>query len=93
MAETWLEFDQHGDLVESHYCANCQPCGHVEIVECLVCGAGPIIAYRPMANSATDEDKPTSVHRWLIAHGWNHDKSGGWTCNKHQRRLELDPAS
>src|SRR5882757_4164334 len=79
LAELWLELDTYGHLHERHHCVACQPHDHVQNLECALCGNGPILT-----GHQADSDLPTTVHGWLVTHGWRPDKGLGWVCGEHR---------
>ncbi|TWE11113.1 recombinase family protein [Prauserella muralis] len=82
LAITWLYPDpqQPDTVIERHHCAACQPHEHVTVLECPVCGDGPLLAGE-LAGQTAPPVEPVRV--WLVEHGWHEDHKRGLVCGAH----------
>lgn len=69
LACLWLYPDPNraAMMVGRRHCEHCQPHHHVSLIECVVCGDGPLLVGYPSPAGAT---LPDPVTRWLAATGW-----------------------
>ena len=42
----WLSLDKQGDITQQRHCANCQPREGDQLIDCPICGDGPILTPR-----------------------------------------------
>lgn len=82
LAITWLYPDpqQPDTVIERHHCAACQPHEHVTVLECPVCGDGPLLAGELAGQAGAPADP---VRAWLVEHGWHEDHERGLVCGAH----------
>lgn len=82
LAITWLSPDPQrpGAVVERHHCAACQPHEQVTVLECPLCGDGPMLAGE-LARQAESPAEPIRV--WLVEHGWHDDDEQELVCGAH----------
>jgi hypothetical protein len=80
LATLWLYPDPHNPqaTLPRRHCRACQPHRDIGVIECQVCGDGPMLAEQP----DTDPSPSTAVRDWLTANGWRHNVRG-WTCRRH----------
>ena len=73
----WLSLDKQGDITQQRHCANCQPREDVQLIDCPICGDGPIL-------TGTLASQPSTAHQWLLDHGWHDDTAHGLICAAHR---------
>lgn len=69
LACLWLYPDpsRAGSVVDRRHCQHCQPHHDITLIECGICGDGPLlVGYRSPGAAAL----PDPVARWLTASGW-----------------------
>ncbi|MGW6728715.1 recombinase family protein [Nocardia sp. NPDC055029] len=86
----WLEPDLEpgfeGGLIITKHCAKCQPDDRVAVT-CAhrLCENGPILGGHLAVEMITAGGAlPPLVHRWLTAHGWYDNATGGLICPDHE---------
>jgi len=83
LATIWLRLDDDGHVADHRHCANCQPRQHVHLINCPLCGDGPILTGALAEQAETSTSTPEPARQWLIAHGWRDDPAHGLICTDH----------
>ena len=83
LAIVWLGLDKTGGVSEQRHCAQCQPHDQAYLIDCPLCGSGPILTGELAAIAEALGEAPEPARRWLLNNGWHENPDHGLVCSDH----------